>query len=564
MTLLSVLIPARNEMFLARTVQDVLARLRGDTEIVVILDGVGADPPLPEDSRLLIKYHSVSIGQRAATNEAARLARGEFILKLDAHCLLEEGFDLKLTEPYQTGELGPDVTSVPRMYNLHAFDWVCQGCGYRQYQGPSLTQCPQCPGRAWKMEVVWQPRWSRQTDFARFDRDLHFQYWGAYGRRPEAQGDLAEVLCQVGAGWLIRQDRYWELGGLDEAHGSWGQMGVEISCKSWLSGGRQVVNKRTWFAHMFRTQPGFGFPYPLSGGEVDAAREHSRWLWEGGNWPGAKYPLSWLLDRFQPVPDWHVPAQNMAPIPVAQLSVPAEVKSDTVGLIYYTDNRMCATIEKAVQAQLRRCCNGYELISVSLQPLDFGRNLTLPLERGILTMFRQILAGLEASTAETVFLVEHDVLYHPSHFTFRPPQPDVFYYNQNNWKIEVKTGRALFYYCHQTLALCARRELLLEHYRARVQRVAQEGYHYSLGFEPGDHQRPRGVDDHRSASWWSEFPNLDLRHGQNLTPSRWRPEQFRNPKACQGWQEAEEVPGWGVLRGGVEPLLTKLAEEAHG
>jgi len=39
-----------------------------------------------------------------------------------------------------------------------------------------------------------------------------------------------------------------ELEGLDERHGFWGQFGTEISCKSWLSGGRQVVNKKTWFA----------------------------------------------------------------------------------------------------------------------------------------------------------------------------------------------------------------------------------------------------------------------------------------------------------------------------
>ena len=82
-------------------------------------------------------------------------------------------------------------------------------------------------------------------------------------------------------------------------------MGVEVACKSWLSGGRQVVNKRTWFAHMFRTQgPGFGFPYPISGQEQEAARQHSRKLWEGGTWPGAIRSLRWLLEKFAPVPDW--------------------------------------------------------------------------------------------------------------------------------------------------------------------------------------------------------------------------------------------------------------------
>lgn len=96
--------------------------------------------------------------------------------------------------------------------------------------------------------------------------------------------------------------RYWEIGGMDERHGSWGQMGVEIACKNWLSGGRQVVNKKTWFAHMFRTQTGFGFPYPNPG--VSKARKHSRDMWFGNKWPMQKHKLSWLLEKFWPIPGW--------------------------------------------------------------------------------------------------------------------------------------------------------------------------------------------------------------------------------------------------------------------
>jgi hypothetical protein len=104
---------------------------------------------------------------------------------------------------------------------------------------------------------------------------------------------------------MMERERYWELGGMDEGHGSWGQMGVEVSCKSWLSGGRQVVNKKTWFAHMFRTQGGdFGFPYEISDQDIQKARKHSQALWMENTWPGAKYPLQWLIDKFAPVPEW--------------------------------------------------------------------------------------------------------------------------------------------------------------------------------------------------------------------------------------------------------------------
>jgi hypothetical protein len=301
---LSVLIPARNEIFLKQTILDILANIEGDTEIIAILDGAWPAEPIPDHPRLTLVHHSNSIGQRAATNEAARISQAKYVMKCDGHCSFDRGFDVKLI-----ADCEPDWTVIPRMYNLHAFDWQCKMCGDRTYQGPLPAKCGQCDDvREFERVMVWKPRLRRRTDFTRFDNNLHFQYWNSYGKRPQAQADIADVMCNLGACWFMRRDRYWELGGMDEAHGSWGQMGVEISCKSWLSGGRQVVNKKTWFGHMFRTQPGFRHPYPISDSQVELARERSKHLWLGGSWPGQKRPLSWLIDHFFPVPDWPAPA----------------------------------------------------------------------------------------------------------------------------------------------------------------------------------------------------------------------------------------------------------------
>jgi hypothetical protein len=110
----------------------------------------------------------------------------------------------------------------------------------------------------------------------------------------------------IGACFFMHRDRYWELDGLDEKHGSWGQVGTEVACKAWLSGGKLLTSKKTWFSHMFRTNSkGFSFPYEITGKDISKARRYSRYLWLEGNWPKAKYPLSWLVDKFKPVPDWH-------------------------------------------------------------------------------------------------------------------------------------------------------------------------------------------------------------------------------------------------------------------
>jgi len=38
---------------------------------------------------------------------------------------------------------------------------------------------------------------------------------------------------------------------------------------------------------------------------VEIARERSRQLWLGNSWGGAVKPLSWLIEKFAPVPEWH-------------------------------------------------------------------------------------------------------------------------------------------------------------------------------------------------------------------------------------------------------------------
>jgi len=304
MASLSVLIPARNEEWLAQTVKSVMDKAQGETECIVVLDGAWADPPIPQRDGVTVVYHPYSIGQRAAINEAARMSSADFVMKLDAHCDVAEGFDVELMATCEDR-----MIMVPRMRNLHAFDWVCDRCGHHRYQGHKLKECAGCsPEEAhdeWHKELVWGWHGNRKSDFMRFNSDLRFKYWGAMERRDIGKGDICDLMCFVGAGWCLRRDWYWEIGGCDEGHGSWGQQGVEMACKAWLSGGRVVVNKRTWFAHMFRTQGGdFGFPYPIRHSDQVKAREYSRDLWWHGKWPKMIHPLSWLVEKFWPVPGW--------------------------------------------------------------------------------------------------------------------------------------------------------------------------------------------------------------------------------------------------------------------
>jgi glycosyltransferase involved in cell wall biosynthesis len=566
---LSVIIPARTEEWLNRTVADVLEHSTADTEVIVILDGDWPAEPLAQHPKLTVVYVPTAIGQRAATNLGARLSTAKYVMKLDAHCSLAHGFDTALLHAAE--ELGPNVMQIPAQKNLHVYNWKCEACGRVEYQC-GLTECRACNSPNLTREIVWKPKSGVHTKRWRFDSELHFQYWGG-----EPKAEFTETMSFLGACCFLTREQWLAIGGLDEDHGSWGQFGTELSCKVWLSGGRVITNNRTWFAHFFRVG-GQKFPYPITGAEQDYARKYSQNLWRGNHWPGQTLPLRWLVDKFWPVPGWTEEQREALPTHLDRLGDPVRggLRVDPVlaedgrkagralskGLVYYSDCRGDDAILRAVREQLSNVAPG-PIVAVTLQPVRWTeKNIVLPLERGYLTMFKQILAGLEALETDIAFLVEHDVLMHPSHFEFTPPDRSKVYYNQNVWKVDAESGRALHYRCSQTSGLCADRSLLVEHYRRRVALVAERGFSRNMGFEPGTHRRAERVDDLTSDVWMSEYPNIDIRHGHNLTTSRWRKEQFRNQKYTAGWTEGDTVPGWGKTLGRFDDFLAEVRRGA--
>jgi len=159
--------------------------------------------------------------------------------------------------------------------------------------------------------------------------------------------------------------------------------------------------------------------------------------------------------------------------------------------------------------------------------------------------------------ADVIFFAEHDVLYHATHFDFIPQDKDVIYYNTNVWKLRDDGYAIRTDDCRQTSGLCAHRETLLRHYRARVanteRMLSDLGYTRQYrnwirkqGFEPGTHGRNERVDDLKSERWESRVPNVDIRHDNNLTPSRWSKDQFRNKRYTRGWKESAGVVGWDL------------------
>jgi hypothetical protein len=103
---------------------------------------------------------------------------------------------------------------------------------------------------------------------------------------------------------MLTKKKYFDLNICDESWGSWGGQGAEVALKTWLSGGQVKCNKKTWYAHLFRTQGrDFGFPYPNPGKHQKQAKDKLRDVFLNDNWDKATKPLSWLIEKFNP-PEW--------------------------------------------------------------------------------------------------------------------------------------------------------------------------------------------------------------------------------------------------------------------
>lgn len=201
------------------------------------------------------------------------------------------------------------------------------------------------------------------------------------------------------------------------------------------------------------------------------------------------------------------------------------------GIIYYTDNKLDEKTAQICRDQIFK--SGLPVVSVSLKPIEFGKNIHLPLERGIETYFKQIITALENSDAEIVFFCEHDVLYHPSHFEFTPAKTDVFYYNQNWWKVRPTDGFAVHWDADQVSGLVCYRELALNHYRKLLENFNRNTFNRK--YEPGS-----GIN---SEAFFSREPLVDIRVPTALTKSKWSIDDFRDKSTAKNFQTGA-VPEW--------------------
>ena len=232
----------------------------------------------------------------------------------------------------------------------------------------------------------------------------------------------------------------------------------------------------------------------------------------------------------------------------------------TVGIIYYTDNRID---ESPIINEVRKTilASGLPIVSCSLKSIDFGKNIVLENhERSYPTMVEQILICLENSTADYVFFNEHDVLYSESHFDFTPPKDNIFYYNENVLRWMLYSDTLITYDRMLPLScMCANRKFALKHYKMRKRKIEEWGLDEFRsreprrariwGYEPGLKLKRRGgLTDDGFDTWKSKYPNIDIRHKWSFSSPKIKLKDFKHKPINWKQINIDNVPGWDLKK----------------
>lgn len=273
----TVIIPARNEQFLPQTIEDIITKSRADTEVLAILEGYWPER-MVEHPKVHYVHFTEPRGMRGAINAGAALSRAEHLMKCDAHCMFDEGFDVKLIE-----DLEEDWVAVPRRWSLDPENW--------------------CPRQKKEIDYMFLCYPDDPNDFG--GPSLKGKIW----REKQNDANLKDILIDdlmsaQGSCWFMHRDYFHWLELMDEKnYGHFSNEFQEIGLKVWLSGGRVIRNKKTWYAHLHKGRK-YGRGWPLGKSVLDKGATFTNQWMDRKNWHKQDRDIRWMVNKFWPVPTW--------------------------------------------------------------------------------------------------------------------------------------------------------------------------------------------------------------------------------------------------------------------
>ena len=256
----SIIIPARNEIFLARTIEDIFKKAKTNIEVIVVLDGYWPNPTIQDNDDLHLIHFSEQVGMRKAINAGVDLAKGKYIIKVDAHCSFQKRFDYKLIRDHK-----PQQCLIPNRYELDTDTWN-------------------------RTDKLYPPEYIERGT-------LKGRKWPEYN----SKGDLVKLMTFQGSFWFMERKFFYDIGGLDDVnYGSMGREAQEICLKTWTNNGECILDRNVWYAHWNKPSE---FVIPDMKKEKEKSKQYALSYW-------TEDKLKPLIDKFAPVPSWENKQDN--------------------------------------------------------------------------------------------------------------------------------------------------------------------------------------------------------------------------------------------------------------
>jgi glycosyltransferase involved in cell wall biosynthesis len=217
---------AYKEPYLNQTVKSLLdnSELGDQLEVIVALDGYWPAEPMIQDPRVRFVHFGANRGPKGCFNAIYNMSRGEYVMRLDCHCMFGKGYDRIL----------------------------CEDCGEKDF----ITA-----RRYFLDPVKWEKMDLEPVDYEKLviqdDKKFSGQRWDT---RTKERKDIMvdETQAMQGSMWVVSRKWFDKVcnGQLqEEGYGPAYQDSTEVSMKSWKNGGRLMLTKNTWFAHKHRDFP---------------------------------------------------------------------------------------------------------------------------------------------------------------------------------------------------------------------------------------------------------------------------------------------------------------------
>jgi len=211
-------------------------------------------------------------------------------------------------------------------------------------------------------------------------------------------------------------------------------------------------------------------------------------------------------------------------------------------VLYYTANVLREPFAGNVRNVLLEAIGDTPLISISHQPMAFGRNIVVDYPRSIVSIYRQVLSGAKAATTKYVAMAEDDCLYSKEHFQFRPPVDDGFWYDMARWSIYSWSNPPIYSikYRHSNSTMFCSRELLIKALEERFAKYPDLSKIPERFFaEPGRYENKLGVSIQKIFEYTSTCPCITFSHPDAIGFD------IQGNRKGLGQLKAFDIPFWG-------------------